>query len=101
MKIHIERDFSYIEIDVLDEYLLDGDLTPEIKEHIQTIYTLLPGKEQEARAPGKSPVPKDKPTKLSAAPATPNQKRLLELNGYETTNMTRTEATKILTELGY
>lgn len=111
VKVHIERDYSYAEFEVLiDMETLEGFPT---KEDFAEIFGSLPGKED---AP-KKPVDKLEMTPDSRAeweakqqrraarhaepPATAAQRRLLEKNGEWREGMTKSQASKALDDLGY
>lgn len=101
MKIHIERDFNFIELELEDKVGFDHSKTDNLRVELQRLYNLLPGKlatenkkaVSELKAAGKPP--------RTTPKATANQIRLLERNGYDATNMTAADASALLTELGY
>lgn len=97
MKFHIERDFNYVEFELPDE---PDDLSA-LKAQLQRLYSLLPGKlASENKKPVSEVKPAGQPPRREPK-ATANQIRLLERNGYDGTNMTAAEASRLLTELGY
>ena len=113
IKIHIERDFSFAEFETQYDPLT-GEGLPE-REELLKIYDMLPGKgTQPVGSNGLRETP-DSARKSQAAaarrqqaldarrepPATSAQRRLLQNNGAWVDGMTKAEATKVLTEMGF
>lgn len=97
VKIHIERDYSYVEFDAAID--LDTGAGLPDKETLSDIWNKLPPKDDFVRAPGEAknstPPPRREP------PATAAQRRLLEKAGEWKEGISKAEATTILTKLGY
>lgn len=95
IKIHIERDYSFVEFDsVIDLDTGDGMPDPEI---ISGIWAALPAKDNSGAPSAKSSAPRPR----REPPATPAQRRLLEKEGEWKDGITKAEASKILSGLGY
>lgn len=105
IKIHISRDFSFAEFDAV----FDPETGEGLPSHedLCRIYEMLPAKESQANnTPKKDPqqaAPKQaaKPERGRQLPATANQRRVLERYGEWEEGMTRSEASKLLSELGF
>lgn len=106
IKIHISRDFSFAEFDA-DFDPKTGDGLPS-NEELSRIYDMLPAKSAGGDAPdGKTPPRSSGRTSDQRrcgnkdTMATANQRRVLERYGEWEEGMTRSEASKILSELGF
>lgn len=105
LKIHIEKDYSFVEFEARAD-LSTGNGLPNTEE-ILKLYDLLPGKSTQPiganglrQTPGSAERNAAKGVKRREPPATANQKRVLEKYGEWEEGMTKAEASQILSELG-
>lgn len=109
VKIHVSRDFSYAEFDVLCDPLT-GEGLPKA-EDLRRIYDMLPEKNtQPIGANGLRQTPESaqrneekdgQKRRRNDPPATANQRRVLERYGEWRDGLTKSEASDILQDLGF
>lgn len=105
VKIHVERDFSFVEFEIMaDPFTGEGFPSPE---QLRCVWDKLPEKgTQPVGGNGLRQTPASATRNLKRGitrpdpPATANQRRVLEAYGEWQDGMTKSEATRILTELG-
>lgn len=105
IKIHIEKDYSFLELEILAD-ITSGDGLPEV-EHLRRLFDLLPSKDTQPigpnglrQTPGSAQRNAAKGIQRKDPPATANQRRVLERYGEWEEGMTKVEASRILSELG-
>lgn len=105
IKIHIERDYSFVELDVLADISTGNGLPTG--DQLRMLFDMLPGKDtQPISSNGLRETSES--SKRNAAKgvtrreplATANQRRVLEKYGEWEEGMTKAEASRILSELG-
>lgn len=105
LKIHIEKDYSFVEFEVSADLSTSNGL-PDAEE-LRKLFDLIPGKDtQPIGRNGLRETPESaarnvaKGVKHREPPATANQKRVLEKYGEWEEGMTKAKASRILSELG-
>lgn len=105
IKIHIERDFSFAEFEITAD-LLTGEGLPQAEE-LRQIWDRLPSKDTQPVGPnGLRQTPESvkrneaKGVRRADPPATANQRRVLERYGEWEEGMSKSDASRILSELG-
>ena len=98
IKIHIERDYSYVEFDAVID-LETGSGMPDVAV-LSDIWNTLPAKNDDTpKTPSAGKSAEARPRR--EPPATAAQRRLLEKAGEWKDGLTKAQASTILTQLGY